>query len=316
MRILFITDPLAHFKLAKDSTYAMMVESATRGHHLFFCEAAALTLIDNTVKAEVSSLTLASEQHTHASWYTLAQAQQTALRDFDAVIMRKDPPFDIEYVTATWLLSCAQTQGANVFNHPDAIRAHSEKIAIAEFPQFIAPTLVTRDIKHIQSFHRQYQDIIIKPLDGMGGMGVFRIGADGLNLNAIIETLGEQGQRSLMAQRFIPEIQAGDKRILLIAGQVVPFALARIPQAGEIRGNLAAGGIGQAQPLSPRDHAIAQALAPILWQRGLFLVGLDIIGEYLTEINVTSPTCFREITEQTGFNVAAMFIDALERAII
>ena len=330
MRILFIADPLAAFNIAKDSTYALMVEAARRQHTLFFCETSALFLCDGTVFAHVDPLTLVeasfsnqieyakpneistTANHLIPPWYQLKPAQTVSLQDFDFVLMRKDPPFDIEYITATWLLSHAQTQGAKVFNDPRALRDHSEKIAIAEFSQFTVPTLVTRDIQHIKDFHAQYRDIIIKPLDGMGGAGVFRITDNGRNLAAVIETLGEQGRRNLMAQRFIPEISAGDKRVLIIAGQVVPFALARIPQAGEVRGNLAAGGRGVAQALSVRDAEIAQTLAPILWQRGLFLVGLDIIGDYLTEINVTSPTCLREINQQTGFNVAAMALDALE----
>jgi len=191
----------------------------------------------------------------------------------------------------------------------------NEKFAISEFSDFTAATLVTRDAARIRAFHAEQRDIILKPLDGMGGMGIFRVGPDGLNLASIIETLGNNGARSLMAQRYIPEIVHGDKRILLIGGKVVPFALARIPQQGEVRGNLAAGGTGVAQPLSERDLEIAQTLAPQLAQRGLLLVGLDVIGSYLTEVNVTSPTCFQEITAQTGFDVAAMFVDALEAAV-
>lgn len=311
LRILFITDPLHHFKISKDSTYAMMCAAAQRGHTLYVCESHHLALTNNEVQAHVSVLTLTAHQQDHR-WYELVQTQIIKLQAFDVILMRKDPPFDLEYVTATWLLSHAQRQGARVFNHPAAVRDHSEKLAIAEFSQFIAPTLVTRCAKQIQAFHQQYQDIIVKPLDGMGGMGVFRITQDGLNLNSIIETLGQQGMRSLMAQQFIPEISQGDKRILLIAGQVIPFALARIPLAGEVRGNLAAGGTGVAQSLSTRDLDIAETLAPILWQRGLLIVGLDIIGPYLTEINVTSPTCFREIHQQTQVDVASITIIALE----
>lgn len=331
MRILFIADPLADFKIEKDSTYALMQAAALRGHALFVCEIQQLCLHDNEVWADAQPLTLMSSievdfgaarapssqtgaafEGGERSWYQLAAMQSGRLQDFDIVLMRKDPPFDMEYVTATWLLSHAQAQGACVLNHPRAVRDHSEKVAITEFAQFIAPTLVTRDAGRIKAFHAQYRDIVLKPLDGMGGTGVFRITEDGRNLGAVIETLGQQGQRSLMAQRFIPEISAGDKRILLIAGKVVPFSLARIPQDGEVRGNLAVGGRGVAQPLSARDLEIAQTLAPILWQRGLFLVGLDVIGDYLTEVNVTSPTCFREITAQTGFDVAALALDALE----
>jgi glutathione synthase len=229
--------------------------------------------------------------------------------------MRTDPPFDIEYLNATWLLSAAARQGAKVFNSPADVRDHSEKLSITEFPDLIPPTLVTRELSAIEDFHQVHSDIVIKPLDGMGGMGVFRVGADGLNLASIVETLGENGSRTLMVQRFLPEIAQGDKRVLLIGGEVVPFALARIPQGNEIRGNLAAGGKGVAMPLTNVEMRIAESLALILNQRGLFLVGLDLIGGYLTEINVTSPTCFVEITEQSGFDVPQFWLKALEKAL-
>jgi len=230
--------------------------------------------------------------------------------------MRKDPPFDSEYFYATHLLSQAEREGARVFNSPQALRDHPEKLAILEFPEFIAPTLVTRDAADIRRFHAEQGDIILKPLDGMGGMGIFRVRADGLNLGSIIETLNRHGAQTVMVQRFLPAIAEGDKRVLVIGGQPVPFGLARIPQGNEVRGNLAAGGRGEARELSERDREIAQALGPVLAARGLLLVGLDIIGEQLTEINVTSPTCFAEITAQTGFDVAACFIDALEVAVM
>ena len=233
----------------------------------------------------------------------------------DAVIMRKDPPFDSEYFYATHLLSQAEREGARVFNKPEALREHPEKLAILEFPQFIAPTIVTRDEAAIKRFHAAHRDIVLKPLDGMGGMGIFRVGADGLNLGSITETLNRNGTVTVMAQRYLTEITAGDKRILVIDGVAVPHALARIPQGSEIRGNLAVGGKGVAQPLSARDREIAEAIGPVLAARGLLLVGLDVIGDSLTEINVTSPTGFQEITEQSGFDVAKVFIDALERAV-
>jgi glutathione synthase len=237
------------------------------------------------------------------------------LKSFSAVLMRTDPPFDIEYLNTTWLLSAAVRQGAKVFNNPAAVRDHSEKLSITEFPELIPPTLVTRELSAVEAFHQTHRDIVIKPLDGMGGMGVFRVGSDGLNLASIVETLGENGARTLMVQRFLPEIAQGDKRVLLIGGEVVPFSLARIPQGSEIRGNLAAGGKGVAMPLTDAEKKIAERLAPILNQRGLFLVGLDLIGGYLTEINVTSPTCFVEITEQSGFDVPQFFLKALEKAL-
>ena len=226
--------------------------------------------------------------------------------------MRKDPPFDSEYFYATHLLGQAEREGARVFNRAAALRDHPEKLAILEFPQFIGPTLVTRDAADIRRFHAEHHDIILKPLDGMGGMGIFRVGPDGLNLGSIVETLNHHGEHTVMVQRYLPEIVLGDKRIVLIDGRPVPFALARIPQGTEIRGNLAVGGKGVAQPLSPRDREIAEQIGPVLAARGLLLVGLDVIGDCVTEINVTSPTGFQEITKQTGFDVAAMFMDALE----
>ncbi|MCX8516655.1 MAG: glutathione synthase, partial [Rhodoferax sp.] len=235
-----------------------------------------------------------------------------ALHGFDAIVMRKDPPFDSEYFYATHLLEQAEREGARVFNRPAALRNHPEKLAIMEFPQFIGPTLVTRDAAAVRAFHAEHRDIILKPLDGMGGSGIFRVRDDGLNLGAILETLNADGRQTLMVQKFLPAIAAGDKRVLLIGGKPVPYCLARIPQGGEVRGNLAAGGKGVAQPLSESDRAIAEALGPVLAARGLLLVGLDIIGSHLTEINVTSPTCFQEISNQTGFDVPAMFMDALE----
>ena len=249
------------------------------------------------------------------SWFELGAMESRSLKSFSVVLMRTDPPFNIEYLNTTWLLSAAVRQGAKIFNDPAAIRDHSEKLSITEFPELIPPTLVTRELSAVEEFHQAYRDIVIKPLDGMGGMGVFRVGSDGLNLASIVETLGENGSRTLMVQRFLPEIAQGDKRVLLIGGEVVPFSLARIPQGNEIRGNLAAGGKGVAMPLTDAEKRIAERLAPILNQRGLFLVGLDLIGGYLTEINVTSPTCFVEITEQSGFDVSQFFLKALEKAL-
>ena len=229
--------------------------------------------------------------------------------------MRKDPPFDSEYFYATHLLEQAEREGARVFNRPRALRDHPEKLSVMEFPQFLGPTLVTRSSQEIRQFHAEHGDIILKPLDGMGGMGVFRVGPDGLNLGSIIETLNRDGAQSVMVQKFLPAIAQGDKRVLIVGGRPVPFCLARIPQGNEVRGNLAAGGKGVAQPLSARDQEIGEALGAVLQQRGLLLAGVDVIGDCITEINVTSPTCFQEIHEQTGCDVAALFIDALEAAL-
>ncbi len=309
MRIAFIADPLPSFKIYKDSTYAMMVEAATRGHELFFVLQEGLMWKDGRVLAEISRLALTGEKD---SWYRTEPPKETPLAEFDVVLMRKDPPFDAEYVASTWLLEVAQKNGAKVFNDPRAIRDHSEKLAIAKYPQFSPPTLVTRLAGQLQQFIDANGDVVLKPLDGMGGESVFRVAHRDPNRNVIVETLVRDGEKSVMAQRYIPEIREGDKRILLIAGKPVPHCLARIPKPGETRGNLAAGGTGVAKPLSRRDLEIANALGPELARQGLLLVGLDVIGDWLTEINVTSPTCFREITEQTGFNVAGMFLDALE----
>jgi glutathione synthase len=260
----------------------------------------------------VAEITLTGDS---TDWYRAAEPKETNLGEFDAIIQRKDPPFDMEYVYGTYLLELAEKQGAQVFNKPSAIRDHNEKLAIAQFSQFTSPTLVTSDEQRIRAFQKQHGDIILKPLDGMGGTGIFRVTADGMNLGSIIETLSHNGTQTIMAQRYIPDIVKGDKRILVIAGKPVPFSLARIPQNGEVRGNLAAGGVGVAQPLTERDYEIANTLGPILAARGLLLVGLDVIGDYLTEVNVTSPTCFQEITQQAGFPVAATFIDAVEAAV-
>jgi glutathione synthase len=312
VNLLFVADPLESFKPYKDSTFAMMREAAARGHGLWACEPSHLHWQRGApVRAWVRGLRLTG---TLDDWFEDSDAEPLALADFDAVLMRKDPPFDSEYFYATHLLQRAEADGARVFNSPRSLRDHPEKLAILEFPQFIGPTLVTRSADDVRAFHAEHGDIILKPLDGMGGMGIFRVGADGLNLGSITETLNRHGAQTLMVQRYLPEIVQGDKRILVIGGEPVPHSLARIPQGSEIRGNLAAGGKGVAQPLSARDREIASALGPVLAQRGLLLVGLDVIGDCLTEINVTSPTCFQEIAQQTGFDVAAMFIDALERA--
>ncbi len=309
MKIAFAADPLSGFNLKKDSTYAMMREASARGHELYAFRHADMVISDGRVLATVSRIALTGETGT---WFTIEETSQRALSDFDVVVERTDPPFNMEYIYATYLLELAEAQGARVVNRPAAIRNHNEKLAIAGFPQFTAPTLVTSDATQVRAFHAQHRDIILKPLDGMGGMGIFRVRDDGMNLGAIIETLTDNGQRTIMVQRYIPDIINGDKRVLLIGGKVVPYCLARVPQAGEVRGNLAAGGTGIAMPVSERERHIGEALAPILLERGLLLVGLDVIGNYLTEINVTSPTCFQEITQQTGFDVAGMFIDALE----
>ncbi len=310
MKIAFAADPLSGFNLKKDSTYAMMREANVRGHELYAFRHADMIVSDGRVLAKVSRIALTGDA---GVWFRVEETAQRSLSDFDAVVERTDPPFNMEYIYATYLLELAESQGARVVNRPAAIRNHNEKLAITGFPQFTAPTLVTSDAAQVRAFHAQHRDIILKPLDGMGGAGIFRVRDDGMNLGAIVETLTDNGARTIMVQRYIPDIVNGDRRVLLIGGQVVPFCLARVPQAGEVRGNLAAGGTGIAMPVSEREREIGEALAPVLLERGLLLVGLDVIGSYLTEINVTSPTCFQEIMQQTGFDVAGMFIDALEK---
>ena len=314
MHILFVADPLSSFKIHKDTTFAMMREAQRRGHQVWACEPQDIVWESGQqVSARVQRVRLTGNSE---SWFEVQGVDDHyALTRADAIVMRKDPPFDSEYFYATHLLEQAEREGAKVFNKPAALRDHPEKLSILEFAQFISPTLVTRSADAIRAFHAQHRDIILKPLDGMGGMGIFRVKDDGLNLGAIIETLNHDGAQTVMVQKFIPAIDKGDKRVLVIGGKVVPYCLARIPQGGEVRGNLAAGGKGVAQPISVRDQEIAETLGPILAKRGLLLVGLDVIGDCLTEINVTSPTCFQEIFDQTGFDVAAMFVDALERAI-
>ena len=335
MNLLFVADPVESFKAYKDSTYVMMREAQRRGHTVAVCEPRHLAWQSGQpVTATVRHLRLlditpqVGATHARQPWFeevaapafadtTAGQvpAGRLALSQFDAVLMRKDPPFDAEFIYATHLLEQAEREGAKVFNKPAALRDHPEKLALMQFPQYAPPTLVTRSAADVKAFHAEHGDIILKPLDGMGGMGIFRVKADGLNLGSIIETLNLDGAQTLMVQRYLPEIVEGDKRVLVIGGQPVPFSLARIPQGNEVRGNLAAGGKGVAMPLTAREREIAEAVGPTLAARGLMLVGLDVIGGCLTEVNVTSPTCFQEITQQMGFDVAAMFVDALEAAV-
>ena len=313
MKLLFVADPLESFKIYKDTTFAMMREAQRRGHQLEVCGPQDMAWRrGGRVCAQVRDIVLTGDAQT---WFTAQPARVAVLADFDAVLMRKDPPFDSEYFYATHLLEQAEREGAKIFNKPRALRDHPEKLAVMEFPEFIGPTLVTRSAQDIRAFHAEHQDIILKPLDGMGGMGIFRVGPDGMNLGSIIETLNQGGAQSVMVQKFLPAIAQGDKRVLIVGGKPVPYCLARIPQGGEVRGNLAAGGKGVAQPLSARDREIAEALGPILLARGLILAGVDVIGDCVTEINVTSPTCFQEIYDQTGCDVAALFVDALEQGL-
>jgi len=309
MRILVILDPVSSLKPAKDSSLAMMREAAQRGHQLWVAGLSDLYLQHGRVMVRASEFAFA-EGHV---WYEFAQVTTFEACDFDVLLMRKDPPFDHEFLYATYLLDLAHQQGAKVVNQPSALRDWNEKLAVAHFPQFAPEFLVSKDAGLIHQFLAQHQDIVLKPLDGMGGSSVFRVSTSDPNLGVIIETMTQHGERTVMAQRYLPQIVDGDKRVLLIDGVPVPYCLARIPKAGETRANLAVGGRGEARPLTPRDLEIALAVGPVAKQKGLLLVGLDIIGDYLTEINVTSPTCMVEIAAQTDCNPAALMVDALER---
>ena len=309
MKIAFIVDPLEKLKAYKDSSVFMMREAAKRGHEIFAFETKHMAMLRGDVTAMASKLSVGADND---NWYTVTQSAETKLADFDAVLMRKDPPFNQEYLYSTLLLELAEKQGARVVNRARSLRDYNEKLSTAKFPHFTPPTLVTQSMERMHAFIDEHKDVIVKKLDGMGGTSIFRVRADDPNRNAIIEVQTIDGAETIMAQRYIPDIVKGDKRVLVIDGKVVPFCLARIPKAGETRGNLAAGGRGVAQPVSPRDREIAEALGPQLKADGLIIVGLDIIGDYLTEVNVTSPTCFVEIFEQVGFNAAGWVVDALE----
>jgi glutathione synthase len=309
MDIAFLIDPLASLKAYKDSSIAMMREAARRGHRVSVFEQGDMAWRDGRVEARTVALTVSDDD---TDWVRIGATSAGELARFDAVLMRKDPPFDMEYVYATYLLELAERGGARVHNRPQSLRDFNEKLAIARYSRFTTPTLVTRSEAEIRAFLAEQGEIVLKPLDGMGGSSVFRLSRQDPNLGVVIETLTQFGTRTAMAQRYLPEIREGDKRVLVIDGQPAPYALARIPREGESRGNLAAGGRGVAQPLSARDREIAETLGPDLKAHGLLIVGLDIIGSHLTEVNVTSPTCMREILDQTGFSVPAMVLDALE----
>ena len=309
MNLLFIIDPLEGLKAYKDTTVCMMRAAQSRGHAVHVCAQEALAWRGGAVMAQATRIRLTDNDE---DWYRRDGSAERALKDYGAVLMRKDPPFDMEYVASTWLLSEAERQGARVFNAPQALRDLNEKFAIAEYAQLTVPALVTRDMAQLQAFIDEQRDAVLKPLFGMGGAGIFRVRRDDPNRNVIVETLAALGACSVMAQRYIPEIAQGDKRILVIEGRPAPYVLARIPKAGETRGNLAVGGKGVAQPLSARDREIAEAMGPALAARGILFAGLDVIGDWLTEVNVTSPTCFREIQDQTGYDAGAVFVEALE----
>ncbi len=303
-----VMDPIGSIKYHKDSTLAMLLAAQSRGWELYYMEMADLTLADNMAQAWMRPLKVFADP-TH--WYEAGESQLRPLHELNVILMRKDPPFDMEYIYATYLLELAEQQGSLVVNRAQSLRDANEKMFTAHFPQCTPPTLISRRAEQIRGFLDKHREIILKPLGGMGGASIFKISTGDPNFSVIVETLTEYGTQYAMAQRFIPEISAGDKRILLIDGTPVPYALARIPAKGELRGNLAAGGQGVGVPLTERDHWICEQVAPILREKGLIFVGLDVIGDYLTEINVTSPTCIRELDAQYGLDIGSQLMETI-----
>jgi len=305
-----VMDPIASINIKKDSSFAMLLEAQRRGYELHYMEMADLYLINGQARARTRTL---SVEQNYDQWYTFNGEQDIELADLDVVLMRKDPPFDTEFVYATYILERAEEKGTLIVNKPQSLRDCNEKLFTAWFPELTPETLVTRNKAQLKAFWQKHSDIILKPLDGMGGASIFRVKQDDPNLSVIIETLTEHGSRFCMAQNFLPAIKDGDKRILVVDGEPVPYCLARIPAQGETRGNLAAGGRGEARPLSESDWKIARAVAPTLKEKGLLFVGLDVIGDRLTEINVTSPTCAREIEAAFPISITGMLMDAIEK---
>ena len=309
MKLGFVVDPLDHLKPYKDSSVAMMREAARRGHEIHAFEAREMFVRESSVRATMRRLEVSGDD---AAWYRAGPDEERALGSLDIVLMRKDPPFDQEYYYATLLLERAQSEGTRVVNEPRALRDWNEKLSILRFPQFTPPTIVASDPARLQAFIDEHRDVVVKKLDGMGGTMIFRVRDDDPNRNVILETVADMGTRTIMAQRYLPQIVEGDKRVLVIDGKPFPHCLARIPKQGETRGNLAAGGRGVARPITDRDREIGETVGRELVKHGIVFAGLDVIGEGLTEINVTSPTCIVEIAEQTGENAAVPLLDALE----
>lgn len=307
-----VMDPISDINIKKDSSFAMLMAAQSRGYQLFYMEMHDLAMVNGVAMATMRPLTVQQDEQ---NWYQLGDAVDTPMAELDVILMRKDPPFDTEFIYATYMLERAEEQGVLIVNKPQSLRDANEKLFTAWFSEFTPETIVTRDAARIRAFYQQKGDIILKPLDGMGGSSIFRVKPNDPNLGVIIETLTNHGQQYAMAQAFIPDITSGDKRILVVDGQPVPYSLARIPQKGETRGNLAAGGRGVAQPLSESDWAIANAIGPELKKRGLIFVGLDVIGDKLTEINVTSPTCIKEIQAAYDVDITGMLMDAIEARI-
>lgn len=309
-KIGIVMDPVQAINTKKDSSFAMLLAAQARGWQIFYMQQADLVLRDGQVLASMAALTVQDDPY---DWYQLGDAQIAPLHSLDAILMRKDPPFDMEYIYSTYLLEQAQSQGVLIVNDPQSLRDANEKLFTAWFPQCCPPTLVTRQKALMREFQKQHGDIIIKPLDGMGGASIFRVMQGDPNFSVIVETLTENGSKSVMVQQYLPAIKEGDKRILLINGEPVPYALARIPADGETRGNLAAGGRAEGRELTERDRWICAQVGPKLREKGLIFVGLDVIGDYLTEINVTSPTCIRELDRLYGLNIAGDLMTAIEK---
>ncbi len=305
-----VMDPIADINIKKDSSFAMLLEAQRRGYEIHYMEMADLYLLQGQARARTRLL---SVEPNPERWYHFGSEQDLALSELNVILMRKDPPFDTEYIYATYMLERAEDAGTLIVNKPQSLRDANEKLYTSWFSQFTPKTLVSRDAKRLKAFYQQEQDVILKPLDGMGGASIFRLKPEDPNVSVILETLTAHGSQYAMAQRYIPEIVDGDKRILVVDGEPVPYCLARIPASGETRGNLAAGGRGEARPLSDSDWAIAKALGPTLKAKGLIFVGLDVIGDKLTEINVTSPTCIREIEAAFPISITGMLFDAIER---
>lgn len=305
-----VMDPITDIKIHKDSSFAMLLEAQRRGYELFYLEMSDLYLDNGRAFATTKPLAVQRDAN---HWFNLGEQQTIALSDLDVVLMRKDPPFDTEYIYATYILERAEDEGTLIVNKPQSLRDANEKLFTAWFSEFTPETLVSSDAAKIRAFYAKHQDIILKPLDGMGGASIFRVKPGDANLGVIIETLTNHGQQYCMAQGFIPQISDGDKRILVVDGEPVPYCLARIPAKGETRGNLAAGGRGEARPLSDSDWKIARAIGPTLKKKGLIFVGLDVIGDKLTEINVTSPTCIQEIENAFDVSITGMLMDAIEQ---
>lgn len=305
-----VMDPISSINYKKDTTLALLLAAQRRGYRLFYMEQQHLFLENGNPRAEVRPLKVIENPF---KWYELGEGSSIPLEELDVVLMRKDPPFDSEFIYSTYILEAAERRGTLVVNKPQSLRDCNEKVFATEFPNCTPPLLVSRDQRRLKKFLAEHLDVVFKPLDGMGGTSIFRAKEGDQNVNVILETLTNNGHETIMAQKYLPEITTGDKRILVIDGEVIPFSLARIPATGEFRGNLAAGGQGLVQPLSDRDHWIAEQVAPTLQAKGLIFVGLDVIGDYLTEINVTSPTCVREIDNAQNIGIADQLVDAIDK---